>query len=65
MKKVLCAFLAACMLALSPFSGEAGVILVLSGGGTKGFAHLGVMQVLEENDVPVIGIVGTDYHIEF
>ena len=59
MKKLLCAFLAACMLALSPFSGEAGVILVLSGGGTKGFAHLGVMEVLEENGVPVIGIVGT------
>lgn len=47
------------MLALSPFSGEAGVILVLSGGGTKGFAHLGVMEVLEENGVPIIGIVGT------
>ena len=59
MKKLLCAFLTACLLALSPFSGEAGVVLVLSGGGTKGFAHLGVMQVLEENGVEVVGIVGT------
>lgn len=47
------------MLALSPFSGEAGVVLVLSGGGTKGFAHLGVIETLELNGVPVVGIVGT------
>ena len=40
-------------------SSEAGVVLVLSGGGTKGFAHLGVMEVLEENGVQVVGIVGT------
>ena len=59
MKKLLCALMAACMLALSPFAGEAGVVLVLSGGGTKGFAHLGVMEALEENGVPIIGIVGT------
>ena len=59
MKKLLCALLAAWMLALSPFAGEAGVVLVLSGGGTKGFAHLGVMEALEENGVSIIGIVGT------
>ena len=47
------------MLAPSPFAGEAGVVLVLSGGGTKGFAHLGVMEALEENGIPIIGIVGT------
>ena len=51
--------MAACILAFSPFTGEAGVVLVLSGGGTKGFAHLGVMEVLEENGVSIIGIVGT------
>ncbi len=38
---------------------EAGVVLALSGGGTKGFAHLGVMEVLEENGVQIAGIVGT------
>ena len=38
---------------------DAGVILVLSGGGTKGFAHLGVMEALESNGVEIIGIVGT------
>jgi NTE family protein len=35
------------------------VALVLSGGGARGSAHLGVMKVLEENHVPVDLIVGT------
>lgn len=43
----------------SPFQSDAGVILALSGGGTKGFAHLGVMEALEENGVEIVGIVGT------
>lgn len=51
--------MAACVIALSPLQGEAGVVLVLSGGGTKGFAHLGVMETLELNGVPIVGIVGT------
>ncbi|MBQ9896810.1 MAG: patatin-like phospholipase family protein, partial [Synergistaceae bacterium] len=38
---------------------EAGVVLVLSGGGTKGFAHIGVLEVLEENGIEIEGIVGT------
>jgi len=33
--------------------------LVLSGGGARGFAHIGVLKVLEENDVPIDFIVGT------
>ncbi len=33
--------------------------LVLSGGGAKGAAHLGVLKVLEENRVPVDYIAGT------
>ncbi|MCL2010124.1 MAG: patatin-like phospholipase family protein [Synergistaceae bacterium] len=37
----------------------AGVVLVLSGGGTRGFAHIGVIEVLEEHGIPVVGIVGT------
>jgi NTE family protein len=35
-----------------------GVVLVLSGGGTKGIAHVGVLKVLERERVPVVGIVG-------
>ena len=27
--------------------------LVLSGGGAKGIAHIGVIQALEENDIPM------------
>ncbi|MBQ8691635.1 MAG: patatin-like phospholipase family protein [Synergistaceae bacterium] len=38
---------------------EAGVVLALSGGGTKGFAHIGVLEVLEENGIEIDGIVGT------
>lgn len=33
--------------------------LVLSGGGAKGGAHIGVLKVLEENRIPVDYIVGT------
>jgi len=37
---------------------KGGVVLVLSGGGTRGFAHVGVLQVLEEKGIPIAGIVG-------
>ncbi len=33
--------------------------LVLSGGGAKGIAHVGVLKALEENNIPVDYIVGT------
>lgn len=33
--------------------------LVLSGGGAKGIAHIGVIQALEENDIPIDYIIGT------
>ena len=33
--------------------------LVLSGGGAKGVAHIGVLKVLEEADIPIDYIVGT------
>ena len=32
--------------------------LVLSGGGARGFAHIGVLKVLEENHIPVDYIGG-------
>ena len=35
------------------------VAVVLSGGGAKGFAHIGVLKVLEEEGVPIDIIVGT------
>ncbi|MFV9616484.1 MAG: patatin-like phospholipase family protein, partial [Gammaproteobacteria bacterium] len=33
--------------------------LVLSGGGARGFAHIGVLKVIEENNIPIDYIVGT------
>lgn len=34
-------------------------MLVLGGGGVRGLAHLGILKVLEEERVPIDGIVGT------
>ena len=33
--------------------------LVLSGGGAKGIAHAGVIQALEDNDIPIDYVTGT------
>ncbi|HOV29284.1 MAG TPA: patatin-like phospholipase family protein, partial [Synergistales bacterium] len=35
------------------------VVLALSGGGMKGLAHIGVLDVLRKSGIPVAGIVGT------
>jgi len=37
----------------------AGVVLALGGGFSRGFAHLGVLKVLEQERIPVATIVGT------
>jgi NTE family protein len=42
-----------------PAAGEVRIGLVLSGGGARGCAHVGVLQVLEELRVPVHCIAGT------
>ncbi len=39
--------------------GDYRVGLVLSGGGAKGIAHIGVIKALEENDIPIDCITGT------
>ncbi|MBL4711640.1 MAG: patatin-like phospholipase family protein [Gammaproteobacteria bacterium] len=44
----------------TPFDPERPKIgLVLSGGGARGFAHIGVLKILEQNNVPIDYIVGT------
>ena len=58
-----------CLMLISSFPGQSQesekkstrpkVALVLSGGGAKGFAHIGVLKVLEEEGIPVDLIVGT------
>lgn len=40
-------------------AGRPSVGLVLSGGGARGYAHLGVLKVLEENRIPVDCIAAT------
>jgi NTE family protein len=35
------------------------IALVLGGGGARGFAHIGVLEVLENQDVPIDFVVGT------
>ena len=43
-----------------PYSyAEQSVGLVLSGGGAKGIAHIGVIQALEDNGIPIDYITGT------
>lgn len=36
-----------------------GVILALSSGGVRGFAHIGVLKVLDRYRVPIVGIAGS------
>lgn len=45
---------------LLPFAAAAQRVgLVLSGGGASGFAHIGVLKALEENNIPIDYITGT------
>ena len=46
------------LLPVIPASGQK-VGLVLSGGGAKGMAHIGLIRALEENDIPIDYIAGT------
>src|SRR5712691_7284925 len=43
----------------APMSRRAGIGLALGGGFARGFAHLGVLQVLEQNHIPISHIAGT------
>jgi NTE family protein len=42
-----------------PAADAAGVVLALGGGFSRGFAHLGVLEVLVQERIPIAGIVGT------
>lgn len=58
---MLCSIVAA-LVSLSALAGDRphqSVGLVLSGGGAKGIAHIGVIKALEENDIPIDYITGT------
>jgi len=50
------------LLIIMPFSAAVeagGIVLVLSGGGTRGLTHIGVLKVLERSGIEIEGIVGT------
>jgi NTE family protein len=51
--------LTAALVAASPALARPKVGLVLSGGGARGVAHIGVLKVLEELHIPVDYVVGT------
>ncbi|HTP66971.1 MAG TPA: patatin-like phospholipase family protein, partial [Geobacteraceae bacterium] len=58
----LCLFMGACATAPTitpPAQHPAKIALVLGAGAAKGFAHIGVLKVLESQRVPVHMIVGT------
>lgn len=57
-RKILLALLIL-VVAVSSVTARPTVALVLSGGGAKGLAHVGVLQVIEELGIPVDYVVGT------
>lgn len=57
MRRIITTLLALIM--LSGILNAQSVGLVLSGGGAKGIAHIGIIQALEENDIPIDYITGT------
>ncbi|MFW5755988.1 MAG: patatin-like phospholipase family protein [Tangfeifania sp.] len=57
MKRGSIIFFISCLIAFNSTGQSVG--LVLSGGGAKGMAHIGVIRVLEENNIPIDYISGT------
>ena len=58
MKKIIAAF-AAFLCLNSAYAQSERIGLVLSGGGARGIAHIGLIQALEENNIPIDYITGT------
>src|SRR5262249_17723321 len=56
--KILLFFIVHCALCMVHSNGQR-VGLVLSGGGARGLAHIGVIKALEENHIPIDFITGT------
>lgn len=57
MNKIIACLLFSALFSLNTSAQKVG--LVLSGGGAKGMAHIGVIRVLEENNIPIDYITGT------
>ncbi len=58
MKHSILIFLSIFLINVYSLKGQS-VGLVLSGGGAKGIAHIGVIRILEENNIPIDYIAGT------
>lgn len=52
-------FFLLCILPLLAYPQQERVALVLSGGGAKGLAHIGVIKALEEHEIPIDYLTGT------
>ena len=60
MKLLIKSLLVACILLFTTINTMAqSVGLVMSGGGAKGIAHIGVIKALEENEIPIDYVTGT------
>jgi NTE family protein len=59
LKRLLCALAVASCVTGQPLAQTPRIGLVLSGGGARGLAHVGVLKVLEELRVPVHCVTGT------
>ena len=59
MKKIVVSLMAALLVVFSAQAQRPRVAVVLSGGGAKGAAHVGVLKVLEEYGIPVDMVAGT------
>lgn len=57
MKRISLSILVFFLFAIQTFGQS--VSVVLSGGGAKGLAHVGVLKALEENEIPIDNLVGT------
>ena len=59
MNKILRALAFTALLCVTLLTRAESVGLVLSGGGAKGIAHIGVIKALEDNDIPIDYVTGT------
>ena len=57
-RRTLITLITICLFVSTPADGQK-IGLVLSGGGAKGMAHIGVIRALEENGIPIDYIAGT------
>ena len=59
-RRMLATLLLLCLVFCGAASAQGGgVVLALSGGGTRGLAHIGVLEAIQEQGIPIAGIVGT------